>query len=173
MNENSTDARYQSEGTSDGDRVGFTGGPGDQASGDGWGPEGNLPAQRPSGGEVGEDPSDVRGHLRGRSPAGIPGIRVVDPSETLLESFLSGDFDAAYQAALDLKTAYHEALNEAAHLRFLVNFGTDKCHNCRGLKAGPGVIATCFQIQKCNFDSIREGSESRYHMRIIDRLSLK
>jgi hypothetical protein len=74
---------------------------------------------------------------------------------------------------LDLREAYHEALTEAARQRYQINFGTGVCANCDGLKAGPGVIATCFQVQKCNFCSIHEGSENPRHLGVIDRLSLK
>lgn len=126
-----------------------------------------------SGGKVGEGPSELRDPLRDRHHARIPGTRSVDPSETLLQAFLEGDFEKAYQSALELKTAYHEALVEASHQRFLVNFGTEICSNCDGLKAGPGVVATCFQVKRCNFTSVYEGSESPYHLRILDRLSLK
>jgi hypothetical protein len=122
---------------------------------------------------IGEDPSKLRDHLGHRSGTRIPGTRVVDPSETLLKAFLDGDFEKAYHAAEDLRAAYHEALNEGARLRYRSNFGTDACEHCDGLKAGPGVLATCFQLQKCNYDSIHEGSESSLHLKIIDRLSLK
>jgi hypothetical protein len=74
---------------------------------------------------------------------------------------------------LELKSAYHEALTEAASQRYRANFGTDTCLNCDGLKAGPGVIATCFQVRRCNFDSIHDGSESSQQLRILTRLSLK
>jgi hypothetical protein len=90
-----------------------------------------------------------------------------------LQAFLDGDFEKAYHSALELRTAYHEALIEAAHQRYRSNFGTEACTNCNGLKAGPGVLATCFQVQKCNFDSIHEGSESSVHLNILNRLSLK
>lgn len=124
-------------------------------------------------GTVREDSSGVRDHIRHGSGTRIPGTRVVDPSETLSKAFLDGDFEKAYHAAEDLRDAYHEALNEGARLRYQLNFGTDLCDHCEGLKAGPGVLATCFQVQKCNFDSIHEGSESSLHLKIIDRLSLK
>jgi hypothetical protein len=90
-----------------------------------------------------------------------------------LQAFLDGDFEGAYRAAQELRDAYHEALNEAARQRYRANFGTESCSSCDGLKAGPGVLATCFQVQKCNFDSIHEGSESPTQLRILNRLTLK
>jgi len=122
---------------------------------------------------VREDTPELRNSLRYGSGARIPGTRIVDPSEILLQAFLDGDLDGAYQAAQELRDAYHEALNEAARQRYRANFGTESCSSCDGLKAGPGVLATCFQIQKCNFDSIHEGSESSTQLRILNRLTLK
>ena len=151
-------------------RPGVQSSQGGRASG---GPESNLDHESDPRGASREDSQELRDRNRDRHQPGIPGSRVEDPSEVLLQAFLDGDFERAHQAALDLKSAYHEALLEASRQRYRANFGTDACLNCDGLKAGPGVVATCFQVQKCNFDSIREGSESPHHLRIIDRLSLK
>jgi hypothetical protein len=144
-----------------------------QSGREGGGHKSSLPHQVDPRGQIREDPAGVRDPIRDRYRSGIPGTRVIDPSDTLLQAFLDGDFDTAHQAALDLREAYHEALLEAAHQRYRVNFGTTTCDNCDGLKAGPGVVATCFQVQKCNFDSIRDGSESKHHLGVIDRLVLK
>jgi len=61
---------------------------------------------------------------------------------------------------------------EAARLRFKVNFGTAVCESCDGLKAGPGIVATCFQIRRCNYENVREGGPSDPHRRIIQSLDL-
>jgi len=122
------------------------------------------------GGKVGEGSPELRDPLRDRYRTGIPGTRAVDPSETLLQAFLDGNFEVAYRAALELKRAYHEALFEASRQRFLVNFGTEVCSNCDGLKTGPKVVATCFQVKRCNFTNVYEGLESPLHLRILNRL---
>jgi hypothetical protein len=148
-------------------RFGFEG---DSVGRESRGPEDDHPQESDSRGPFRKDPPELRDHIGPGSSARIPGTRVTDPSDTLLQAFLDGDFEKAYRAAEDLRAAYHEALNEGARLRYRVNFGTEVCNRCEGLKAGPGVIATCFQVQKCNFDSIHEGSESPLHLKILDRL---
>jgi hypothetical protein len=96
-----------------------------------------------------------------------------DPSEALLQAFLDGNFERAYSAALELQDAYHEAMTEASKLRFKLNFGTSACQNCEGLKAGPGVTATCFQVQRCDFKNVKEGDEDPRQIRVIDKLTAK
>lgn len=61
-------------------------------------------------------------------------------------------------------------MQEAAQARFKANFGTSQCEHCDGLKAGPGVVATCYQVQQCNFTNIKEDDMSSKHERVIDRL---
>lgn len=173
QNENSIDASEDIQVTEESSGVGRSRLEGDQASGSDRGPAGARSQEGHPRGPVREDTPESRNHLRYGSGARIPGTRIIDPSEVLLQAFLDGDFEGAYQAAQDLRAAYHEALNEAARQRYRANFGTESCNSCEGLKAGPGVLATCFQVQKCNFDSIREGSESPTKLKILDLLSLK
>jgi hypothetical protein len=59
---------------------------------------------------------------------------------------------------------------EAGQLRFRINFGTPICHNCTGLKAGPGVLATCFQVQQCNYANIKEGELTDKQQRLLETL---
>jgi hypothetical protein len=171
--ENKTDAAETGQATQEPSRMGYSGFQSVQSGRPGRGQTSVLDQEGDSGGALREDPPELRGDLRVRRHPRIPGTRVIDPSEVLLQSFLDGDVEKAYQSALELKSAYHEALDEASRLRYRINFGTEACSNCDGLKAGPGVVATCFQVQKCNFDSIHEGSESPSHLRILDRLALK
>lgn len=171
--ENKTDAAEAGQATQESGRLGHSGVQGVQGCGPGRGQASILDQEGDSRGAVREDPPELRGDLRIRRHPRIPGTRVIDPSEALLQAFLDGDVEKAYQSALELKTAYHEALTEASRLRYRINFGTEVCSNCDGLRAGPGVVATCFQVQKCDFDSIHEGSESPSHLRILDRLALK
>lgn len=96
---------------------------------------------------------------------------MTDPSDVLLQAFIDGNVEAAYQASLELSKAYHEALLEGSKLRFRLNFGTDACLRCEGLKAGPGVAATCFQVQRCDYTNVKEGEEDLHHRRLIDLLT--
>lgn len=173
LHENKNDASEGVQATQESSRMGLSGSQGGQGSGSERGQSGSLDQEGDPGGTLREDSPELRGGSRDRYRPRIPGTRVIDPSETLLQAFLGGDFETAYQSALELKAAYHEALAESSRLRYQVNFGTEVCSNCEGLKAGPGVVATCFQTKKCDFDSIHEGSESRTHLRILDRLAPK
>lgn len=172
-NENTIDDTEYVQGTKEPYRMGLSRFEGDSSIRENWGSEDVLSQEGDSRGPVREDSSRLRDSLGHGSSSRIPGSRVVDPSDTLLQAFLDGDFEKAYHAAEDLRAAYHEALSEGAHQRYRANFGTHVCNHCEGLKAGPGVLATCFQVKKCNFDNIHEGSESPLHLKILDRLSLK
>jgi hypothetical protein len=66
--------------------------------------------------------------------------------------------------------AFERVQYEAAKLRFQVNFGTDICNNCDGLKAGPGVIATCFQVHVCNYSNVKEENQNPRHLRVLQNL---
>ena len=74
-----------------------------------------------------------------------------------------------YQAATTLVDRYREQGVELAKARFKLNFGTALCENCDGLRAGPGVTATCFQVKQCHFDNFREDNHPR-HLRVLNSL---
>jgi hypothetical protein len=76
----------------------------------------------------------------------------------------------AYEAAMSVVGAYHNLVLEYAHLRFKVNFGTSACENCDGLHAGPGVAATCYQTQRCEYTNVKEGDVSPKQLRVITSL---
>lgn len=99
--------------------------------------------------------------------------RISDQIKTdeLLESFKSGDPATVYEVAQRFTLAYRELQKEVASLRFKVNFGTEICRNCEGLRAGPGVLATCYQVQSCSFTNIRTHSEN--HLRVLAHLTEK
>lgn len=59
---------------------------------------------------------------------------------------------------------------EAAKARFLKNFGSELCESCDGLKAGPGVAATCFQVRQCFFGNIKETVTSPRQTQVIKTL---
>jgi len=135
------------------------------------GPEAPRAPTSDDGGPLGEGLEAIRDPLRNRHRSGVPGQREVDPTEVILQAFLKGDPEAVYAAAMDLSAAYREVMAEAARLRFQVNFGSKVCDGCDGLRAGPGVLATCFQVKRCNFTNIKEGSESPIQQRLIQGLS--
>ena len=72
---------------------------------------------------------------------------------------------------MHLIEAYRALDVEAGKLRFKLNFGTARCQDCDGLRAGPGVVATCFQVQRCDFTNVKEGAVSPRHRRILESLS--
>ncbi len=60
-----------------------------------------------------------------------------------------------------------EAVLEAARTRFRHNFGTSVCQRCEGLKAGPGVVATCFQVRQCYYDNFKEQGLTPKQARVL------
>ena len=86
-----------------------------------------------------------------------------------MESFQTGNPAVVYGEAEKLIAAYRELLGEAARLRYKLNFGTAVCENCDGLHAGPGVIATCYQVRECHFTNLREAPTR--HLRVLDHLT--
>lgn len=87
----------------------------------------------------------------------------------LLDAFTTGEPELVYQAALVLVDRYREQGIELAKARFKLNFGSAMCDNCDGLRAGPGVTATCFQMKLCYFDNFREDAQPR-HLRVLQTL---
>jgi hypothetical protein len=59
---------------------------------------------------------------------------------------------------------------EVGKLRYKLNVGTARCENCDGLRAGPGVSATCFQVQRCDFTNVKEEAVSPGHRRILESI---
>lgn len=69
-----------------------------------------------------------------------------------------------------LVVAFRKLDVEAAQLRFRLNFGTPVCERCDGLKAGPGVVATCFQVRQCNYSNVKEGEITPRQLRVLQNL---
>ena len=76
----------------------------------------------------------------------------------------------AIEAGDRLVRAFHSLWNEASALRFRINFGTPICDHCDGLRAGPDVVATCFQVKQCNYESVKEGAGSPRQHRVLQNL---
>lgn len=109
--------------------------------------------------------------MRGGHRPRVPSPDDVDRLEVaLVEAFQHHDPSQAWQVAQELLTLARQTTVEAAKARFQVNFGTPVCDDCEGLKAGPGVVATCFQRRQCYYTNFGAGSLSPKHQRVIQSL---
>jgi hypothetical protein len=140
--------------------------PSNRSSREEGGPSTGGPEEIHSRREVRGDLEEVRDNLGSRPTERIQ----VDPSVDLLEAFEGGKAAEVYEKAILLQKAYHALLLEVSQLRFKVNFGGPSCQNCEGLKAGPQVTATCFQVGRCEFRNYKEGDESSRVQRVLARL---
>lgn len=91
--------------------------------------------------------------------------------ERLEGAFLAGDADTAFTTAKAICESLRDVVAEAASLRFHVNFGTPICDRCDGLRAGPGVVATCYQMRQCHYGNFKEGEASPRQRRALDVLN--
>jgi len=96
---------------------------------------------------------------------------VADVEQEVLNAFETGDPSIAYSATMRIVSLYGDTVTECARLRFVINFGTSVCDHCEGLKAGPGVVATCFQLRRCVFRNVREGDVTAKQSTLIDLLA--
>ena len=120
------------------------------------------------GGREGGSPSaEDGGYLRDGPPPRISRDGEI-ASEGLLRAFEAGDPVVAFEAATRLIEAHKRLFEEAAGLRFKLNFGSEVCDRCEGLKTGPGVIATCFQIRRCNYSNVKIGDTSPKQRKILE-----
>jgi len=104
-----------------------------------------------------EDTSSHEHHLRERHRPRIQTIEEVETYEkSLREAFIGGDPGQAWEITQQLLSFTKEAVRRAAKDRFQVNFGTSTCDHCDGLKAGPDVLATCFQTRQCYFSNVKK-----------------
>jgi len=108
-------------------------------------------------------------HSSGRPPKSVSREGLI-AADQLEQAFQSGDAPLAYESGLKLTEAYRALWAEAAAMRFRLNFGSPLCEHCEGLKVGPGVVATCFQVRQCNFDNVKEGQATPRQQRVLDRL---
>lgn len=86
-------------------------------------------------------------------------------------AFRSGKPARAWELVQQLLTFSRKAVIEAGQARFKVNYGTTTCETCDGLKAGEGVLATCFQVRQCYYRNVKAGSESPKQRSIINELT--
>ena len=129
-------------------------------------------ASQGRGGWQERSPVEASGdHLRKGSPPRVSREGEV-AAEKLLTAFEAGAPAQAYDAALQLIEAHDKLMTEASVLRYRFNFGTPVCVNCDGLKAGPGVVATCFQIRRCNYSNVKDGDVTPKQLRVLQRLEI-
>lgn len=72
-------------------------------------------------------------------------------------AFASGDPAQAWAVTQELLDLARTTVLDGARWRFKANFGTAACEGCKGLQAGEGVQATCFQVRQCYYDNFRTG----------------
>jgi hypothetical protein len=110
-------------------------------------------ASRRPGSEQGGDASSYVGDHPHR------GLRSRTTSElkTLLDNgFASGDPEVVWGCTQEVLREFDRLEQDSAKLRFQVNFGTSVCNRCEGLTAGPGVVATCFQVKQCRYTNVKD-----------------
>lgn len=88
-----------------------------------------------------------------------------------MAGFRQGKPAEVHKVASELLTLTRGLVLEAARSRFEKNFGSTQCNDCDGLKAGPGVAATCFQVRQCFFSNIKDQDVSPKQERLIEILS--
>jgi hypothetical protein len=115
-------------------------------------------------GASGAHPPATEHRMPSRSSANIPTLG--DLEQGLRTAFATGDPEIAHRSAQQVLAAYSELSLECSRLRFELNFGTSICLNCNGLRAGPDVVATCYQVQRCDFTHIRSGDATPTQARL-------
>lgn len=111
-------------------------------------------------------------HLRRGSGSRVPTQESLDALEEALdEAFIAASPAKAWEAAKAIVDEARVAVTQAGAARFAANFGTARCDSCEGLRAGPGISATCFQRKLCYFTNFREEAGSARQLRVITALS--
>jgi len=158
-------------GAENGQRLASADAQGDRPSGETRRPSGPGVSDSDQPGEGGPGAQTLTGHLRQRHPEGFPRQVDVDRLEQKLdEGFRRGDPQRVWEVSRELLAFVRSAVDEAARARFEVNFGTEICQRCTGLKAGPKVTATCFQVRACYYTHFREDKMSPKQHQIIGKL---
>jgi len=148
------------------DRVGSPDTAGHRSGGQERGSSGVRAPQGPGGRQNRADAPTLGNNFRSGPPPRVSREGEI-AAEKLLSAFEAGDPAQAYEAALALIEAHTALASEAARLRFRVNFSTSACDHCEGLKAGPGVVATCFQVRRCDYTNVKEGAATVRQLKVL------
>lgn len=124
-----------------------------------------------AGGEGSRLPEAVEHHQRSRPPKRVRPEEVDEFEVQLRDAFRSGNPKQVWDLVQQLLTLSREVAVEAGQARFRANYGTPTCEKCDGLKAGKGVIATCFQLKRCYYSNLKEADTSRKQKQIIEGLT--
>lgn len=112
--------------------------------------------------------------LRRRHRPRVPRLSDVDTLEDALnQAILRSDPSQVKGILADLFAFTRRSVLEAGRTRFQKTFGSPQCDRCEGLRAGPGVLATCFQIRQCYYSNVKQGDRTSRQERIVDILSKK
>lgn len=170
-NQNAGPDQHQSE-TGGANRVGSFDETSDSASRILAGSSYSEPENSASSGAIGATTSGDGNNLRKRHLPRVPGPDSIETLETqLVEAFQQGDPNKVWTLTQELIQLAKKTQLEAAKLRFSVNFGTDVCERCDGLRAGDDVVATCFQIKQCYYASLKKSEITFKQMKVIDNLN--
>lgn len=124
---------------------------------------------RSSGGEPLQDSQAAGDHLRSRYPKGIWPEDLDEVERQLTQAFQQGNPVLAWSLTQKLLETARALMVEAAKARFEVNFGTPTCERCEGLRAGDGVVATCYQMKLCYYRNTKKETTPK-QQGIIDSL---
>jgi len=144
-------------GSDDTSRVGETGSQGTSGGGNG---KRRQASESHSGGDSDGRPlphaQEAWDHLRSRHPERIRPEDLDVLEDLIIRAYQQAQPSVAWSLTTDMLTLSRKFLTEAAKARFRVNFGTDVCERCDGLRAGEGVAATCYQQKLCYFDNFKK-----------------
>jgi hypothetical protein len=149
-------------------RLGEASPPGDSESRTSGGPSGGGDPDRAGSGPSGSIPEASGDHWGNRPHERVPHPREVETlEEGIAKAFREGDPAQAWLLSQKLIELAREAVAEASRSRFKVNFGTPRCERCDGLKAGPDVAATCYQVRQCHYGNIKQGDLTPKQSRVL------
>jgi len=100
----------------------------------------------------GSSPNRKSGSVRPKDVHSIPGGYRTDLPKRLIQSFATGDASLVYSLATEIATEYVRMERELSALRFVQNFGSERCLTCPGLRGREeGVVATCVEARLCRY----------------------
>ncbi len=100
--------------------------------------------------------SETWDHLRSRYPERIRPEDLDRLEEQIDLAFKQANPAEAWKLTQKLMKAARTLSTEAAKARFKINFGTEVCERCEGLRAGENVVATCYQIRLCHYGNVKK-----------------